>query len=221
MQLKPNRLINTQNIVLTFKETIIRKPITPSPSAPVRRERDSDGGPRVNEQIRLERVRLVDQNGEMIGVVTIREALRQADEAGLDLVEISPNADPPVCKILDYGKYKYEMQKKASEARKKQKVVEVKEIQIRPMIGDNDYQVKLRAAKRFLEEGDKVKVVLRFRGREMAHTEIGFGLLKKMIEDLGALTKVEFEPKMEGRQVMMVLGPAAEVVEAKPAEVKA
>ena len=144
----------------------------------------------------------------MIGVVTTREALRQAGEAGLDLVEISPNADPPVCKILDYGKYKYEQQKKASEARKKQKVVEVKEIQIRPMIGDNDYQVKLRAAKRFLEEGDKVKVVLRFRGREMAHTEIGFGLLKKMIEDLGTAAKVEFEPKMEGRQVMMVLSPA-------------
>ncbi len=157
----------------------------------------------------------------MIGVVTMREALRQADEAGLDLVEISPNADPPVCKILDYGKYKYEMQKKASEARKKQKVVEVKEIQIRPMIGDNDYQVKLRAAKRFLEEGDKVKVVLRFRGREMAHTEIGFGLLKKMIEDLGTIAKVEFEPKMEGRQVMMVLGPAAvKVADAKPIEPK-
>lgn len=157
----------------------------------------------------------------MIGVVTMREALRQADEAGLDLVEISPNADPPVCKILDYGKYKYEMQKKASEARKKQKVVEVKEIQIRPMIGDNDYQVKLRAAKRFLEEGDKVKVVLRFRGREMAHQEIGFSLLKKMIEDLGSVAKVDFEPKMEGRQVMMVLGPAVKVVaDAKPTEPK-
>lgn len=144
----------------------------------------------------------------MIGVVTTREALRKAEEAGLDLVEISPNADPPVCKVLDYGKYKYEQQKKASEARKKQKVVEVKEIQIRPMIGDHDYEVKLKNAKRFLEEGDKVKVVLRFRGREMAHTEIGMGLLKKMIEDLGSLAKVEFEPKMEGRQVMMVLGPA-------------
>lgn len=175
----------------------------------------------MNEQIRIERVRLLDADGEMIGVVTTREALRQAGEAGLDLVEISPNADPPVCKILDYGKYKYEQQKKASEARKKQKVVEVKEIQIRPMIGDNDYQVKLRAAKRFLEEGDKVKVVLRFRGREMAHTEIGFGLLKKMIEDLGATAKVEFEPKMEGRQVMMVLGPAKvveKVADAKPAD---
>lgn len=198
------------------KETIIRKPpLTPS-AGPVRRERDSDG-PRVNEQIRVERVRLVDKDGEMIGVVTSREALRQAEEAGLDLVEISPNADPPVCKILDYGKYKYEQQKKAAEARKKQKVVEVKEIQIRPMIGDNDYMVKLKAAKRFLEDGDKVKVVLRFRGREMAHTEIGLSLLKKMIEDLGACAKVEFEPKMEGRQVMMVLGPAAAKVVEKPA----
>lgn len=156
----------------------------------------------------------------MIGVVTTREALRQAGEAGLDLVEISPNADPPVCKILDYGKYKYEQQKKASEARKKQKVVEVKEIQIRPMIGDNDYMVKLKAAKRFLEDGDKVKVVLRFRGREMAHTEIGFGLLKKMIEDLGSAAKVEFEPKMEGRQVMMVLGPVKAAAE-KSAETAA
>lgn len=229
--MKQNRRINRAKSYFNQpKEHIIRKPSPPpASSGPSRREsrdprdqRDVDTGPRVNEQIRLERVRLVDQNGEMIGIVTMREALRQADEAGLDLVEISPNADPPVCKILDYGKYKYEMQKKASEARKKQKVVEVKEIQIRPMIGDNDYQVKLRAAKRFLEEGDKVKVVLRFRGREMAHTEIGFNLLKKMIEDLGAAAKVEFEPKMEGRQVMMVLGPAAVkvVADAKPAEVK-
>lgn len=148
----------------------------------------------------------------MIGVVTIREALRKAEEAGLDLVEISPNADPPVCKILDYGKYKYEQQKKASEARKKQKIVDVKEIQIRPMIGDHDYEVKLKAAKRFLEDGDKVKVVLRFRGREMAHTEIGMELLKKMITDIGAVGKVEAEPKMEGRQMMMVIGPAPATV---------
>lgn len=145
----------------------------------------------------------------MIGVVSIREALRAAEEAGLDLVEISPNAEPPVCKVLDYGKYKYEQQKKAAEARKKQKVVDMKEIQIRPMIGDHDYEVKLKAAKRFLEDGDKVKVVLRFRGREMAHTEIGMNLLKKMIEDIGAVGKVEAEPKMEGRQMMMVIGPVS------------
>lgn len=173
----------------------------------------------MNDQIRIERVRLVDQDGEMIGVVTTREALRKAEDAGLDLVEISPNADPPVCKLLDYGKYKYEQQKKASEARKKQKIVEVKEIQIRPMIGDNDYGVKLKAAKRFLEDGDKVKVVLRFRGREMAHTEIGMGLLKRMIEDLGTTAKVDFEPKMEGRQVMMILAPAAvKVADSKPSD---
>ncbi len=207
--------------LIELEEPIIRKPMPPSSAGPVRRERESDGGPRVNDQIRIDRVRLVDQNGEMIGVVTTRDALRKAEDAGLDLVEISPNADPPVCKILDYGKYKYEQQKKASEARKKQKVVEVKEIQIRPMIGDNDYGVKLKAAKRFLEDGDKVKVVLRFRGREMAHTEIGMGLLKRMIEDLGATAKVDFEPKMEGRQVMMILAPAvAKVADAKPVEAK-
>jgi len=161
----------------------------------------------VNEDIRLERLRLVDENGEMIGVVTAREAMRRAEEAGLDLVEISPNADPPVCKILDYGKYKFEQQKKASEARKKQKTVDVKEIQLRPMIGDHDYDVKLKNARRFLEDGDKVKVVLRYRGRELSHTEIGMELLTRMIGDLGETAKVDFAPKMEGRQVMMVLSP--------------
>jgi len=145
----------------------------------------------------------------MVGIVTIREALRRAEEAGLDLVEISPNAEPPVCKILDYGKYKFEQQKKAAEARKKQKVVEVKEIQLRPMIGDHDYEVKLKSALRFLEGGDKVKVVLRFRGRELSHTDIGMELLKRMISDLGGVAKVDFEPKMEGRQVMMILAPSA------------
>ena len=143
----------------------------------------------------------------MMGVVSVREALRLAEEAGLDLVEISPNADPPVCKILDYGKYKYEQQKKAAEARKKQKTVDVKEIQIRPMIEDHDYQVKLRAAKRFLEEGDKVKVTLKFRGREMAHTKLGLDLVKRMIEDIGPIGKVDSEPRMEGKQVMTVLSP--------------
>ncbi|MCB1557530.1 MAG: translation initiation factor IF-3 [Alphaproteobacteria bacterium] len=175
-------------------------------SGPNRGNRDADG-PRVNEDIRLERLRLVDENGEMIGVVTAREAMRRAEEAGLDLVEISPNADPPVCKILDYGKYKFEQQKKASEARKKQKTVDVKEIQLRPMIGDHDYDVKLKNARRFLEDGDKVKVVLRYRGRELSHTEIGMELLTRMIGDLGETAKVDFAPKMEGRQVMMVLSP--------------
>ena len=128
-------------------------------------------------------------------------------EAELDLVEISPQADPPVCKILDYGKYKYEQQKKAAEARKKQKVIEIKEIKIRPGIEDHDYNVKMRAARRFLEEGNKVKVTLRYRGREMAHQEIGMELLNRMKEDLKDVTKIEQEPKMEGRQVIMVLTP--------------
>ncbi|MFA7277004.1 MAG: translation initiation factor IF-3 [Pseudobdellovibrionaceae bacterium] len=200
---------------LGLKERTIRKPLPPS-GPPVRRERPDPrererdpNSPRINNEIRSERVRLVDQDGEMVGVVTVREAMRKAEEVGLDLVEISPNADPPVCKILDYGKFKYEQQKKAAEARKKQKIVDVKEIQIRPMIGDHDYEVKLKAAKRFLEDGDKVKVVLRFRGREMAHSEIGMELLRKMITDIGALGKTEMEPRIEGRQVMMVLGPAA------------
>lgn len=144
----------------------------------------------------------------MIGVVSIREALAAADEAGLDLVEISPNAEPPVCKILDYGKFKYEQQKKANEARKKQKVIEVKELKLRPMIEDHDYQVKLRAAQKFLEEGDKVKFTLRFRGRELAHQELGLAVLKRMKEDLSLLSKVEQEPKMEGRQMIMMLSSA-------------
>ena len=125
-------------------------------------------GPRVNEDIRIPQVRLIDQDGEMQGVMTAREAMMRAFQVGLDLVEISPNADPPVCKILDFGKFKYEQQKKKNEAKKKQKVIEIKEIKVRPNIDENDYQVKMRAMKSFIEEGDKVKVTLRFRGREMA-----------------------------------------------------
>ncbi len=174
---------------------------------PIRRERDANE-PRVDTDIKALSVRLINENGDMLGVVTLREALRLADEAGLNLVEISPNAEPPVCKILDYGKYKYELQKKAAEARKKQKSIEVKEIQIRPMIGDHDYGVKLKALQRFLEDGNKVKVVLKFRGREMANTKIGYDLLRKMIDDVGALAKIDAEPKMEGRKVMMVLSSA-------------
>lgn len=177
-------------------------------SGPPRRER-ADDGPRVNDQIRSERVRLINENGDMIGVVSTREALRTAEEAGLDLVEISPDADPPVCKVLDYGKYKYEQQKKANEARKKQKVVEVKEVQIRPMIGEHDYQVKLTASKRFLGEGNKLKVVLKFRGREMAHQQNGFDIIKRMMEDLAEFGKVDAEPRLEGRQVMMMMSPTA------------
>jgi translation initiation factor IF-3 len=131
-----------------------------------------------------------------------------ADDVGLDLVEISPNADPPVCKIMDYGKFKYEQQKKANEARKKQKVIDVKEIKIRPSIEEHDYQVKLRAARRFIEEGDKVKVTLRYRGREMAHQELGMEVLNRMKTELLDIGKMEMEPRKEGRQVMMVVVPA-------------
>jgi translation initiation factor IF-3 len=150
---------------------------------------------------------LVDAAGEMVGVVSIRDALIAAEEAGLDLVEVSPNADPPVCKILDYGKFKYEAQKRANEARKKQKIIEVKEIKMRPNIDDNDYDVKMRSARRFLEEGDKVKVTMRFRGREMAHQDLGMNVLIKVRDDLVELAKVEQMPKLEGRQMIMVLAP--------------
>lgn len=145
----------------------------------------------------------------MRGIVTVREALVLAEEAGLDLVEVSPNTDPPVCKILDYGKYKYEQQKKAAEARKKQKVVEIKEIKIRPGIEKHDYEVKLRNSRRFLEEGDKVKFTMRFRGREMAHQQIGMEVLARVKTDLADIGKVELEPRFEGRQILMVIGPQA------------
>ncbi len=137
--------------------------------------------------------------------MTPAQAQILADEAGLDLVEVSPNATPPVCKILDYGKYKYEQQKKAAEARKNQKTVDVKEIKIRPTTEKHDYEVKMRSARRFLESGDKVKVSMRFRGREMAHQEIGLNLLKRMLEELSDISKVELHPKLEGRQMIMVL----------------
>ncbi len=162
-------------------------------------------GPRVNEMIVAEEIRVVGADGEMLGVMSVEAAIKAADEEGLDLVEISPNAAPPVCKILDYGKYKYEQQKKAAEARKNQKTVDVKEVKIRPGIEDHDYQVKMRNARKFLENGDKVKVTMRFRGREMAHQNIGFDLLKRMIEELSDVGKVDLHPKMEGRQIIMVL----------------
>ncbi len=143
----------------------------------------------------------------MLGVLTTREALARAFAVGLDLLEISPNAEPPVAKILDYGKYKYEIQKKKNEAKKKQKVIEIKEIKVRPNIDENDYQVKLRAMKSFIEEGDKVKITLRFRGREMAHQEIGIRVLERIRADMDAATKVEQMPRMENRQMVMVLTP--------------
>lgn len=164
-------------------------------------------GPRVNELITAEKVQLIDENGENRGIVDLQDALDRAVEAGLDLVEISPTADPPVCKILDYGKYKFQAQKKAAEARKKQKTVEVKEIKMRPNIDTHDYEVKMRSMKRFFEEGDKVKVTLRFRGREMAHQELGLALLDRVREQVGEMAKVEAEPKLEGRQMVMILAP--------------
>jgi translation initiation factor IF-3 len=172
------------------------------PPSPPSRE-----GPRVNEEIRVPQVRLIDENGEMLGVLSIRDALYRAYQSGLDLLEISPNAVPPVCKITDYGKFKYEQQKKANEARKKQKVVEIKEIKVRPNIDDHDYDVKMRQAKGFIGEGDKVKVTLRFRGREMAHQELGVKLLERIRTELAEIVKVESMPRLENRQMIMVLAP--------------
>jgi translation initiation factor IF-3 len=164
-------------------------------------------GPRVNEEIRVPQVRLIDQDGEMMGVMSARDAMLRAFAVGLDLVEISPNADPPVCKILDYGKFKYEQQKKKNEAKKKQKVIEIKEIKVRPNIDENDYQVKMRAMKSFIGEGDKVKVTLRFRGREMAHQDIGVRVLERIRAEMDVSTKVEQMPRLENRQMVMVLSP--------------
>ncbi|MBX6322713.1 MAG: translation initiation factor IF-3 [Rhodospirillaceae bacterium] len=164
-------------------------------------------GPRVNDQITASQVRVIDQDGTMVGVKSIFDALRMAAEAGLDLVEISPTADPPVCKILDFGKYKYETQKRKSEARKKQKVIEIKEIKMRPGIDDHDYEVKMRSIHRFLDEGDKVKVTMRFRGREMVHQELGMQVLDRVRAELEGRAKVEQYPRLEGRQMVMVMAP--------------
>ncbi len=164
-------------------------------------------GPRVNRDIRAPRVLLIDENGEKQGEMPLEAAIDAATEAGLDLVEVAPNSEPPVCKILDHGKLKYEEQKKKSQARKRQKTAEVKEIKMRPNIDIHDYEVKTRAIRRFFEDGDKVKVTLRFRGREMAHQDRGMTLLQRVKEDFEGLAKVEYEPKLEGRQMIMVLAP--------------
>ncbi len=164
-------------------------------------------GPRINGDIAVMQVRLVDERGNMVGVVGRNEALAMASDAGLDLVEVAPNADPPVCKILDFGKYKYEEQKKKNEARKKQKIIEVKEIKLRPSIDDHDYDVKVRSMIKFIEEGDKVKVTMRFRGRELAHQELGMDVLVRVRDDLDEIAKVEQMPRMEGRQMTMVMAP--------------
>src|SRR3954452_2465549 len=164
-------------------------------------------GPRVNDEINVPRVRLVDAKGNMVGVVPRNDAIEMADQAGLDLVEVAPGADPPVCKILDYGKYKYEEQKKKNEARKKQKVIEVKEIKLRPGIDQHDYDVKMRSMVSFIGEGDKVKVTMRFRGRELAHQDLGMNVLMRVKDDLDAIAKVEAFPRMEGKQMTMVMSP--------------
>ena len=169
--------------------------------------RPTKEGPAINSDIAAASIRLIGVEGENVGVVSIDEAMQMAENVGLDLVEISPDADPPVCKILDYGKFKYEAQKKKSEARKKQKTIDVKEIKMRPGIDEHDYQVKMRAMNRFLDSGDKVKVTLRFRGREMAHPELGMKLLNKVQTDFEEVAKVEYAPRMEGRQMIMILAP--------------
>lgn len=177
---------------------IARRPFKPVPV---------QSGPRVNEQITSNEVRLIGADGSNHDVVGITEAMEMAYEAGLDLVEISPNANPPVCKVLDYGKYKYQAQKKAAEARKKQKTIEIKEIKMRPNIDTHDYDVKMRNALRFLGHGDKVKVTIRFRGREMAHQNLGLQLLHRVRDEIDEVAKVEFHPRMEGRQMIMILAP--------------
>lgn len=164
-------------------------------------------GPRVNEEIKVPTIRLVDADGEMVGVVSVQEGLEMAVEVGLDLVEVSPAADPPVCKILDYGKFKYAEQKKRNEARKKQKVIEIKELKMRPGIEEHDYQTKMRSMARFLDEGDKVKITIRFRGREMAHQDLGAKVLIRIQEDIAEIAKVEQSPRTEGRMMTMVIAP--------------
>ena len=163
---------------------------------------------RVNRRIESAQVRLVAEDGSMIGVVALDEALARAESSGLDLVEVSPTASPPVCKILDFGKFKYEAQKRANAARKKQRVIEVKEIKLRPTMDQNDYSIKMRKVREFLEEGDKVKVTLRFRGREMSHQHLAMDILTRVRDEVQDLGKVEQMPKMEGRQMIMVLAPA-------------
>ncbi|MGI9400450.1 MAG: translation initiation factor IF-3 [Rhizobiaceae bacterium] len=165
-------------------------------------------GPRSNQDIRVPNIQLIDAEGENRGVVDTEAALAMAEEVGLDLVEISPNNDPPICKILDLGKYKYQAQKKAAEQRKRQKTQEVKEIKMRPNIDVHDYEVKMRSVRKFLEDGDKVKLTMRFRGREMAHQELGLQVLMRARDEIAEISKVEASPKMEGRQMMMVVAPS-------------
>lgn len=167
----------------------------------------SKDGPRINRDIRVREVQVIDADGSNKGVLNVFDAIQIAEEQGLDLVEVAPNATPPVCKIMDYGRFRFQEQKKAAEARKKQKVIEIKEIKLRPAIDDHDYGVKMKAMKGFFEEGNKVKITLRFRGREMAHQDIGMKVLDRVKQDIVDIAKVEQEPSFEGRQVVMVLAP--------------
>lgn len=177
---------------------------TENTNAPVR----ENDGPRINREIKAKEVRLINYNGENVGVVSLAEALKIAQEVGLDLIEISPQVTPPVCKVLDYGKYKYEMQKKKNEAKKNQKVVSIKELKLRPMIDTHDYEVKVKQAKKFLAQGDKVKFTMRYKGREMSANDLGKEILNKLLEDLDGLCKVDSAPKMEGKQMFMIVSPA-------------
>ncbi|WP_225972809.1 translation initiation factor IF-3 [Paracoccus jeotgali] len=180
--------------------TIARRPHNAPPP-------NRDAGPRVNERIRVAEIRLIGADGENVGVVTPARAMEMAQAAGLDLVEISPNASPPVCKIMDLGKFKYEQQKREAEARKKQKIIDIKEVKFRPGTDTHDYDVKMRNVMKFLEAGDKVKVTLRFRGREMAHQNIGMDLLHRIRDEVGEAGKIENMPKLEGRQMVMMIAP--------------
>ena len=196
---RPNRTEPKLDRNSIRETTIARRPHHAPPTR--------DTGPRVNDRIRAPEIRLIGADGENVGVVTPQRAMMLAEEAGLDLVEISPNATPPVCKIMDFGKFKYEQQKKESEARKKQKTIDVKEVKFRPNTDTHDYDVKMRSVMRFLEEGDKVKVTLRFRGREMAHTDLGRNLLERVASDVEEHGKVEAIPRIEGRQMVMMINP--------------
>ena len=175
----------------------MRRPLAPPPKS----------GPRYNEFITVPKVRVIDGEGENLGVMFTQEAIEQAADVGLDLVEVSPTADPPVCKFLDIGKYKYEAQKKANIARKTQKTQELKEIKMRPNIDDHDYDTKMKKVHGFIEDGDKVKITLRFRGRELSHQQLGMALLQRVAENVAETAKVEAYPRMEGRQMLMVLAP--------------
>jgi translation initiation factor IF-3 len=180
--------------------TTIRRPFRAPPP--------TKDGPRINREIRgVPNVQLIDEEGQNLGVIPFFDALDRAADAGLDLVEIAPNSQPPVCKILDFGRFKYESQKRAAETRRNQKIVEIKEVKVRPNIDDHDYEVKMKQSRKFLEEGDKVKVTLRFRGREMAHQDLGIQLLDRVRSELNDLAKVESEPRLEGKQMIMIMAP--------------